>query len=97
MPKRKWPEIKSQYKVNKSTYEVVYIDNFVDPKQLGEWRQDPPQVVLKSGQTEKEIFASVIHELIHAADDEYELKLTHNQVYGLEKALIKFLMQNGFV
>jgi hypothetical protein len=49
--------------------------------------------VLKS-QSKEELFSTFIHELLHASSDEYDIKLTHRQVYKLERAIAQILLNN---
>ena len=98
MSKRiKYPSIPSHVRVTaKRTYEVVHIEEFKG-QFLGECRFDPPQIVLKKGQTPKEEFSTFIHELCHAISEEYKVGLTEKQVLALEKGLLNFLKLNGHI
>lgn len=87
-------KIPSSVVVNKKRYEVLWVDSFADPEVLGEKRVDPNQIVLKTGESDKETVLTFGHELLHAVADEYEAKLTETQVRKLEKGfpdLIKVL------
>ena len=41
-----------------------------------------------------ETFYTFIHELLHAADQEYKIKLTHRQIYKLEQAIGDYFLTN---
>lgn len=98
MAKRKYPAIPSHARItSKRDYEVTFIDNFKDGKQVGECRQEPSQIVVKRGQTPKEEYSTFLHECIHAADYEYEIGLSEKQVLKLEKALLKYLLLNKVI
>lgn len=71
--------------VNKRTYEILWTEGFSDPKVVGEKRVDPCQIVIKTGETDKETVHTFIHELFHAIADEYRAGVTEGQVQKLEK------------
>ena len=84
---------------SKVSYEVVFIDNFPDEKQVGECRQNPSQIVIKNGESDTETWATYIHEVLHALSFEYGEKnpLTETQVLWLEKAVKNFIRLNKLV
>lgn len=49
------------------------------------------------GQDAEERLFTAIHEIAHALDEEWKLGLTHEQIYGLEKALGRLLIDNGLI
>jgi hypothetical protein len=99
MARRKYPAIPSHIRITaKRDYEVTYIDNFKDdPKQLGECRWNPPQIVVKADQPIGEKFSTVIHESIHALDFEEDIGLTERQVLKLERGIFRMLKLNGWI
>lgn len=98
MAKKKYPPIPSHIRLTaKRDYEVTYINNFKDPKQLGECRWEPPQIVIKTGQSDKENFSTVLHEIIHAVSFEEDINLTETQVLKLEKGLLRLLRLNKWI
>jgi hypothetical protein len=99
MSKYKWPSIPAWARITaKRSYQVMFTDEFLnDHQQLGECRFDPPQIVIKNGQSEREKFGTYAHEAIHAASEEYDIGLTETQVRKLEKALVNYLRLNKLV
>lgn len=96
--KKKYPTIPAHTKVtNKRTYETLYTDDFKDGNTMGEARHEPPQIVIQKGHNERETFSTYIHELCHAADFEYNIKLTEDQVLKLEKAIMHILKLNNWL
>ena len=79
------------------TYEVVSIDDFKDPGQLGEMRPVEKQIVIKSGQSLTETLKTFIHETIHAASNEDDINLTETQVRKLEDSIFRILKLNNFL
>lgn len=73
---------------SRDEYEIVWIDEFLDGKTLGETRFEERQIVIKNGQTPKESYSTFIHEWFHAISHAYEINLTESQVQKLEKAFI---------
>lgn len=98
MAKRKYPPIPSHIRItSKRDYQVMYVDSFRDDEQLGECRWNPPQIVAKAGQSDKEIFSTILHESIHALDFEEDIGLTETQVLKLERGLLRMLKLNGWI
>jgi hypothetical protein len=98
MGKAKYPPIPSHIRItSKRSYEVVHIDDFKNPEQLGEARQGPAQIVIKRGQSPKEEFSTALHEVIHAVDFENNIGLTETQVLKLERGLLRVLKLNGWL
>lgn len=93
--KIKWTILKSlipnKVQFKKAVYEILYTDNFLDGKTLGETRFNPHQIVLKTNESDKETFHTYIHECLHAASNEYEIGLTEGQVRKLEKSIQDWL------
>lgn len=80
---------------SKVTYEIVFIEAFPDPKQVGECRLgEHKQIVIKSGQSPTETFLTCLHEISHSLSDEYGIGLTESQVLKLERALFNILKLN---
>lgn len=70
----------------KVSYEILWTDAFTDDKVVGETRFEQKQIVLKKGQSNKELILTLIHECFHAISFEYHISLTESQVQKLEKA-----------
>lgn len=86
-----WTKLKrripSKVVIGDCTYEVLFIDEFKSPSILGETRLEDKQIVLKNGQTPKELVKTYIHECLHAVSEEFDVNLTEQQVLKLEEAL----------
>lgn len=75
----------------KKNYEVLYSDTIKDADDvLGETRFDPNQIVLKNGQSSREMVLTYWHEFLHAAAAEHEVPLTESEVRRLERAFPYF-------
>ena len=80
----------------KVSYEVVYVEDFKGEQfTYGECRYEQRQIVLNKNQPPSELFATYIHELLHAISFETKgLNLTENQVRALEKGVLRVLKLN---
>lgn len=76
-------------------YEVVWVKEFSNKKQVGEIRYCQKQILLKLGEKEEETYSTFMHEIIHGFSAAYKLNLTEKQVLGLEKAIGAFLKLNA--
>lgn len=100
MPKKKLkdlipPKVRITSKVS---YEVLFVDEFPNPRTLGECRPNEKQIVLKNGQSDTEIYKSYVHELFHSFSFEYPgLNLTEKQVQKLEEAMYRYERLNNIV
>ena len=98
MSKVKTPILPSHIRVtSKVTYEVLFTDTFKDESVVGEMRKDARQIVIKNGQSNKELISTYIHEVLHVLSDENDVKLTESQVGKLELAIYRFLRLNGIL
>lgn len=69
----------------KVSYRIEYVLSFEDPELVGMCDEGAKIIYLKVG--EPDIFSTFWHEVLHAAAFEYNIKLTHKQIYALEKPL----------
>jgi len=80
--------IPSVVQIKKAKYHVLWVDAFPnDPTQLGGTDPNKFQITVKNGQTSKESVCTFLHEVAHAFNFEYEMKLTEAQVVKFEKSL----------
>jgi hypothetical protein len=91
-------EIPHKVQIGKRIYEIVWVSDFADGKTLGETRFDPPQIALKTEESDKETVKTYSHEILHAISHEEGANLTENQVLALENSIPYLLKpQNIFV
>jgi hypothetical protein len=90
--------IPSRVRIKKNvSYEIVFIDEFVGGKTLGECRYDTKQIIINKNQSKTEILRTTLHEIVHAIAMENNIKLTETHVLGLEDGLFRFLKLNNFL
>lgn len=93
----KLPEI-SQYPKTINIGHEEYAIRFVniidrDPKTLGSC--DSSGIIrIKRGQSKAETFKTLIHEVMHAIEYTYELKIDHQLIHKLEGPIVDLLMTN---
>lgn len=100
MSKQKLKElIPSKVRITqKVSYEVLYVDEFPDPRDVGECRPTEKQIVIKNGQSDTETYKTFLHELFHSFSFEYQgLNLTENQVQKLEEAFYRYQRLNKLI
>ena len=87
-------------------YEIVYVDRFDDPCQVGECRRTIGknsyegtirQIAIKSGLSKRALLETLLHEVLHAVEYEYKLPIPHALIHKLEKPLLRLLIANGWV
>jgi len=49
---------------------------------------------IRSDQSPKGLFKTLIHELLHAVEAEYGLRIKHEMIYSLETALADLILDN---
>jgi hypothetical protein len=52
------------------------------------------EILVKEGMSEDDTLKTVLHELVHAIEYEYEIKISHSGVYKFEEALFDFICAN---
>lgn len=75
-------------------YTIKLVKKFDQPDVLGECDDTKKEIRILASLGSVEMFKTFLHELCHAVDFEYNLKLKHKQVYKLEEALLKLLVEN---
>lgn len=94
-------EIPPSIKVKGKKIEILWSDN-LDPEGSaeythGEWRPNELQIILRNSKDEKEVFKTLIHELIHAVSDIYKLNLTHATINKYETVIYRIIVAMGLV
>ena len=93
-----WSKLVKQipYKIqigNKLFYEVVWVDRFDDPLQVGEMDSKLKQIRIKIDQSNKDMVLTYLHEVLHAFSDEHKIGLTEKQVSLLEKKMMYYWLK----
>lgn len=52
------------------------------------------EILIKAGMSQDDTLKTLLHELVHAIEYEYEIKISHSGVYKFEEALFDFICAN---
>lgn len=52
------------------------------------------EILIKAGMSEDDTLKTLLHELVHAIEYEYEIKISHSGVYKFEEAIFDFICAN---
>lgn len=96
-----WPRLRdypSVLLVRDSLYDIVFRDR-IRHQDVGECDgvccyETERLLVRKKQGSKKDRFSTAIHEALHAMNEEWNIKLTHAQIYGLERAIIALIDDN---
>ena len=93
--------VKDYPKSIKITSEVEYQIKFVkriegaeDEEVFGEINLDDKVILIKRKQAPEEMFKTFIHEVFHAFEEEYNIKMSHTAIRKLESAVFNLLFMN---
>ena len=53
------------------------------------------EILIKTGMSKDDTLKTLFHEVIHAMEYEYDIKLAHSGVYKFEEALFDFIAANS--
>lgn len=75
-------------RVNGETYPIRFVKVVNRSKDTcGLCSPEPRMIYIKKGMTEVETFSTLLHELLHAIEFEYDLSIKHSLIYKLEQAM----------
>jgi len=94
MKRRLYP---SHVKVGKHRYRidlVPFIEEIAGNITRGYCDHKAKVITLLTKQTDKELFSTFVHELLHAIEHEYKVRIPHKLVYAQEGPLSETLLRN---
>lgn len=82
--------------VNDQTYEIKIVKQVPKNKKdvLGLCDWENKVIYINGRQSAKGLFRTLVHEVLHAFEFEYNLKLKHKHIYVLERIIVDFLLDN---
>ena len=90
--------VSTKVRINKrSTYTIVWVDGFADPKDDAWCVYKKNQIIIRKGMPPRQLLFTFIHELLHAVQYEYDVGMTERQVDKLETAIGKVSALNGWL
>lgn len=83
--------------VREEWYEVRFAQVIPgEPKStLGLACQETKTIWIKLGQSPRDRFKTLMHEIMHIIEYEYDLKIPHRLIYALEEPLIRLILDNA--
>lgn len=97
MKKRLYP---AKLRVGATTYRlelVPHIEEIGRNVTRGYCDPDEKLITLLEKQSDKELFSTFIHELLHAIEYEHKVKIPHKLVYAMEGPLAQALTKNFYI
>jgi hypothetical protein len=89
---RKYPR---EIRIKDETYQVKFVRKIKGERStLGECDPSTHVIRIKLGQSLSETFATFIHEVLHAIEFEYEIKISHKAIYQFERGIADLLLAN---
>lgn len=85
------------WKIADKEYRVAWCESIEGKDTVGYCDDEAKIIYLKTGEPIEETFKAIIHEIIHSFQCDYKIKLTHKDVYKLERAIFETLAQNEII
>jgi hypothetical protein len=94
-PMKKYP---TDLHIGDETYTVKFVTKFPGCKRdegvCGLTDSSTHTIYIMKGMSKAQTFRTLVHEVLHGIEFEYDLKIRHSLVYQLEKAIGDFLLMN---
>jgi Zn-dependent peptidase ImmA (M78 family) len=89
----------SHFNVKDEVYEIRMVSRIPGENKTVEGMCDDGAKIIwiRKNQSPRGLLRTLVHELFHALDGEYNLRLRHEQVWKLETAVEAFLTDNFFI
>lgn len=93
----------SKLKIGDKVYRIKFVKQIRECKKPASQKgatvglHDPNrlEILIKNGQSHDEIVKTLIHEIFHAFQVEYDINTSHKSVYQTEEALFDFICANS--
>ena len=83
----------TRLKIGEHEYRIVLMDELEEDKAGMCYFGNEKVILVSARQSKEEIIATLVHELLHACEAEYRVKLGHPKIRKLEYALAQILSQ----
>lgn len=90
-PQSKYP---TEIFIKGESWRITFVDVIEGKDTLGLCDPNNKVIHIRRGLKKDELFKTFIHELCHAAEDSYSIKVSHKAVYKLEEAIFDILVNN---
>lgn len=81
----------------KTDYEVFLVDHFPEADTMGSCCSDSRQILIRNDLTPRQKTITLIHEILHAMQFEYGIKIPHESVDQLDEAIERCLRLNKWL
>jgi hypothetical protein len=81
-------------RIGNVTYRVVFRNRIDNTDPLGMCHSIKKIIYLKKGLSLVSTFSTLIHEVLHALEFEYNIEIKHKSIHQYEQAILDFLMNN---
>lgn len=88
---------RTSWKIGDREYRVAYCAKIEQSDDLGYCDTEAAVLYIKDGQTYEASLSTLFHEIMHAFEHEYRIKISHRAVYKLENAILALLSQNELI
>lgn len=89
-------KLPKKIKVGRHSYSVKYMEEIEEGKLLGVCYLDDKRIEVAMEKGQREAESTILHEMLHAISEEYDLNLSEKRVIQLEKGLFETLERNGW-
>jgi len=91
----KLSDIPDTISINGSLWEIFFVRGILGADDIaGQCDGDEQQILIDSGLSKSEKAKTLIHEILHAFEYEYNIKIPHKLIYQLEEPIYRLLMDN---
>jgi hypothetical protein len=88
-------EYPKEIKIGDEVYQIKFVNKvFGEARTAGMCDPEKRIIHIKRGQSLTETFNTFVHEVLHAFEFEYNIRISHRAVYKLERAISDLLMCN---
>ena len=91
----KLSDIPKSIYVNGSLWEIFFVRGIAgEPDAAGQCDGDEKEIMVDSSLSKREKAKTLIHEILHSFEYEYNIKIPHKLVYQLEEPIYRLLVDN---
>lgn len=83
-----------EIQIGENTWDVKFVRRFQDKFTTGLCDPSETTIYIRMGQTDDERLKTLLHEILHAIEYEYQLEIPHRLIHRLEDPLARFLVDN---
>lgn len=86
----------SRLRIGDRWYRIRFVKRIrKDPNTLGLFDPNRIEILIKRGQSSDETLKTLLHEIHHGFEYEYDIRIKHEDIYRLEEAYFDFICANS--